>query len=63
MKRRCPHCQTTPLRADADTCWYCGKDYGPRRQLRRVTHAHAPDAPLRRRRMDSKASSPPAAAR
>ena len=27
MKRRCPHCQTTPLRDDAETCWYCGKDY------------------------------------
>jgi ribosomal protein L37AE/L43A len=22
--KRCPNCQTTALRADADSCWYCG---------------------------------------
>ena len=61
MKRRCPHCQTTPLREDAETCWYCGKDYGSRRKLRRVMpHVVAP-ASLARRRPESKA--PPAAPR
>jgi hypothetical protein len=57
MKRRCPHCQTTPLREDAETCWYCGKDYqtsGRGRRLRRVRVASA--ASLPRRRTESRLS-------
>jgi hypothetical protein len=58
MKRRCPHCQTTPLREDAETCWYCGKDYQTApsgRRLRRVRVA-AP-ASLSRRRSESRHAS------
>ena len=53
MKRRCPHCQTTPLREDADSCWYCGKNYDAKRALRRVRVAMSP-ASLPRRRPDSR---------
>jgi hypothetical protein len=53
MKRRCPHCQTTPLRDDAETCWYCGKDYALKRRTRRVAHAVGP-ASLSRRRQEDK---------
>jgi hypothetical protein len=59
MKRRCPHCQTTPLREDAETCWYCGKDYEASdrgRRLRRV-RTSAP-ASLPRRRAESRPSAP-----
>ena len=58
MKRRCPHCQTTPLRDDADTCWYCGKAYGVRRRLRRIAPVASP-ASLSRRRAESKTSAAP----
>ena len=54
MKQRCPHCQTTPLRNDAETCWYCGKDYVAKRKLRRTARS-VPRAGLSRRRADTKA--------
>lgn len=54
MKQRCPHCQTTPLRADAETCWYCGKDYVAKRKLPRTSRSLAPRAAAARRRADSK---------
>ncbi|MCE3285493.1 MAG: hypothetical protein K0R70_1749 [Steroidobacteraceae bacterium] len=53
MKRRCPHCQTTPLREEAETCWYCGKDYVLKRRTRRVARALPPGS-LSRRRQESK---------
>ena len=61
MKRRCPHCQTTPLRADAETCWYCGKDYDQQRHVRRVAHVQPRPASLRRRRTESSSSATTAA--
>jgi hypothetical protein len=30
--KRCPHCQTRPLRADADSCWYCGREFSAMRK-------------------------------
>ncbi|HET7204847.1 MAG TPA: hypothetical protein VFI92_15915 [Steroidobacteraceae bacterium] len=53
MKQRCPHCQTTPLRADAETCWYCGKDYVAKRKLPRAPR-NLPRAAASRRRVESK---------
>ena len=44
MKQRCPHCQTTPLRADAQTCWYCGKDYAAKPRLPRHARLRAVDS-------------------
>jgi hypothetical protein len=49
MKQRCPHCQTTPLRADAQTCWYCGKDYAAKPRLPRSTRGFARSTASRRR--------------
>ena len=40
MVKRCPHCQTKPLRADAEACWYCGKDYPATPRSRRPAHLH-----------------------
>ncbi len=40
MVKRCPHCQTRPLRADAEACWYCGKDYRAAPRSRRPAHLH-----------------------
>lgn len=57
MKQRCPHCQTTPLRADADTCWYCGKGYGARRKATRTTRSV--ERTVARRRAEAKAAFSP----
>jgi hypothetical protein len=54
MKQRCPHCQTTPLRADAETCWYCGKDYIAKRKLPRTAGSLATRAAASRRRAEPK---------
>lgn len=56
MKQRCPHCQTTPLRADAEICWYCGKDYVAKRKLQRTPRSLPRTAVASRRRMESKAT-------
>ena len=58
MKQRCPHCQTTPLRADAETCWYCGKAYGPLRKATRTTRSVQRTA-VARRRAEAKAAASP----
>ena len=57
MKRRCPHCQTTPLREDADTCWYCGKDYASKRRPHHNVRRLARPASLPVRRQASRATS------
>ncbi len=54
MKQRCPHCQTTPLHADAETCWYCGKDYVAKRKLPRTARS-VPRVAVSRRRAENKA--------
>ena len=56
MKQRCPHCQTTPLRVDAATCWYCGKDYVQPRKSSRPARA-APRLGLARRRSETRTTS------
>jgi hypothetical protein len=35
MVKRCPHCQTRPLKTDAESCWYCRKDYRLQPRVRR----------------------------
>jgi hypothetical protein len=47
--KRCPHCQTTPLRADAEICWYCGRDYVSKPKARRAVRTPARGADARRR--------------
>lgn len=56
MIKRCPHCQTRPLRADAEACWYCGKAYGaqrkPRRTVASATKTRLAPPVLRRARVE-----------
>ena len=40
MAKRCPHCQTRPLRPDVETCWYCGKEYRLEPKLLRPLRPH-----------------------
>ena len=50
MKQRCPHCQTTPLSNDAETCWYCGRDYYVATRKLPRTARSAPGSAVSRRR-------------
>jgi hypothetical protein len=45
MKPRCPHCQTTALNPDAETCWYCGREYVARVPRTRASTSQARPAP------------------
>lgn len=56
--RRCPNCQTTSRRADAESCWYCGFHFVGAANYSKPSKTRRPASNGTRRRHDQEDARP-----